>query len=253
MSFWFRRKRCSERLGLEEERGYAARPRALVWEPPSHGGGRMWGQGFGVLVCLAEVCADRRRGGRGEERRNRLRAEDFTQADEVRNLLRELKEAHEDKPFSDVLDDEGNQYVDLVMEGGGVLGVALVGYTYVLEEMGIRFLRVGGTSAGSINAVLVAGLGTPAQRKSEKIIEELANVEFWDFVDGDRDVRDFVATLVHDSNLFKLGWKGVQVIDNLVWSLGLNPGDKFLEWLSSLLKREGVGTSRELRDRIATI
>src|SRR5215211_772017 len=120
MSFWFRRKRCSERLGLEEERGYAARPRALVWEPPSHGGGRMWGQGFGVLVCLAEVCADRRRGGRGEERRNRLRAEDFTQADEVRNLLRELKEAHEDKPFSDVVDDEGNQYVDLVMEGGGV-------------------------------------------------------------------------------------------------------------------------------------
>jgi predicted acylesterase/phospholipase RssA len=48
----------------------------------------------------------------------------------------------------------------------------------MLEEMGIRFLRVGGTSAGSINAVFVAGLGTPAQRKSEKIIEELANVEF---------------------------------------------------------------------------
>jgi predicted acylesterase/phospholipase RssA len=62
------------------------------------------------------------------------------------------------------------------MEGGGVLGVALVGYAYVLEEMGVRFLRVGGTSAGSINAVLVAGLGTLEQRKSERIIEELANM-----------------------------------------------------------------------------
>ena len=63
-------------------------------------------------------------------------AEDFTQANEVQELLAELKRAYEGKPFSDVIDDQGNQYVDLVMEGGGVLGVALVGYTYVLEEMG---------------------------------------------------------------------------------------------------------------------
>jgi NTE family protein len=182
-----------------------------------------------------------------------LRASDFTRSEQVRNLISELQEDCKDKPFSDVVDDEGHQYVDLVMEGGGVLGVALVGYTYVLEEMGIRFLRIGGTSAGSINAILVAGLGTPEQRKSEKIIEELANVRFWDFVDGDSDARDFVAALVHNPNLFKLGWKGVQVIDSLVWKLGLNPGDKFLEWLSELLKREGVGTSRKLLDRMATI
>ena len=182
-----------------------------------------------------------------------MKASDFTQAEKVRALVSELKDTCGDKKFSDVVDDEDNQYVDLVMEGGGVLGVALVGYTYVLEEIGIRFLRVGGTSAGSINAVLVAGLGTPAQRKSEKIIEELANVEFWDFVDGDSDVRDFVATLVHDSNLFKLGWKGVQTIDSLVWKLGLNPGEKFLEWLSGMLEREDVGTSRKLQDRMATM
>ena len=182
-----------------------------------------------------------------------MRASDFTQEEKVRDLLSDLKEACEDKPFSDVVDDEGNQYVDVVMEGGGVLGVALVGYTYVLEEMGLRFLRVGGTSAGSINAVLVAGLGTPDQRKSQGIIEELANINFWDFVDGDGDVRDFVATLVHNSNLFKLGWKGMQVIDSLVWGLGLNPGDRFLEWLSNLLEREGVGTSQKLHDRMATM
>ena len=182
-----------------------------------------------------------------------MRASDFTQQEKVRDLISELKEACEDKPFSDIVDDEGNQYVDVVMEGGGVLGVALVGYTYVLEEMGLRFLRVGGTSAGSINAVLVAGLGTPGQRKSQRIIEELANISFWDFVDGDSDVRDFVANLVHNSNLIKLGWKGMQVIDSLVWNLGLNPGDKFLEWLSNLLEREGVGTSQKLLDRMATM
>lgn len=187
------------------------------------------------------------------ERSSRLRADDFTKADRVLDLISELKETCEDKVFSDVVDDEGHQYVDLVMEGGGVLGVALVGYTYVLEEMGIRFLRVGGTSAGSINAVLVAGLGTPDQRKSGKIIEALANVKFWDFVDGGADTRDFVAALVRDPNLVKLAWKGMQVIDSLVWSLGLNPGDEFFRWLSGLLARADVGTSEKLRGRMAKI
>jgi hypothetical protein len=64
-------------------------------------------------------------------------------------------------------------------------------------------------------------------------------------------VRDFVATLVHDSNLFKLGWKGMQIIDSLVWKLGLNPGEKFLKWLSGVLKREGIETSRQLLDCMA--
>jgi NTE family protein len=184
---------------------------------------------------------------------DRLRAEDFTQADEVRDLLRELKEGHGDKPFSDVVDDEGNQYVDLVMEGGGVLGVALVGYTYVLEEMGIRFLRVGGTSAGSINAVLVAGLGTPAERKSEKIVKELANLDLWTFVDGDEDVRDFVRTLVRNPGFFGIGFRGLQVIDSLFAHLGLNPGEAFYDWLSGLLARDGVGTARRLRERMAQL
>ena len=42
------------------------------------------------------------------------------------------------KRFSDVEDDAGFQYVDLVQEGGGVLGIDLVGYTYVLEKAGLR-------------------------------------------------------------------------------------------------------------------
>jgi NTE family protein len=188
-------------------------------------------------------------------------AREFTQAEKVQAIVDGLKEdrANGNLPggvphvVSDVVDDEELQYVDLVMEGGGVLGVALVGYTYVLEEMGIRFLRVGGTSAGSINATLVAGLGPPAERKSGKIIEELANVDFWDFVDGDEDARDFVTALVHNSSLVKLGWKGLQVIDSLLWDLGLNPGDRFFEWISDLLEREGVGTSLKLRDRMATM
>src|SRR5689334_17456764 len=57
---------------------------------------------------------------------------------------------------SDVYDANNHQYVDLVQEGGGVWGIALLGYTYILEKMGIRFFSLAGTSAGSINTILLA-------------------------------------------------------------------------------------------------
>jgi NTE family protein len=45
---------------------------------------------------------------------------------------------------------------DAVFEGGGVKGVALIGALKRLEEEGIEFGRVAGTSAGAIAASLVA-------------------------------------------------------------------------------------------------
>jgi predicted acylesterase/phospholipase RssA len=50
---------------------------------------------------------------------------------------------------------------DLVLEGGGVKGIALVGAVAVLEEHGYEFNRIAGTSAGSIvGALLAAGMPT---------------------------------------------------------------------------------------------
>jgi predicted acylesterase/phospholipase RssA len=46
----------------------------------------------------------------------------------------------------------------------------------VLEQAGIRFLGIGGTSAGSINALLLAALGQPADRKSDKLLPLLADI-----------------------------------------------------------------------------
>lgn len=44
--------------------------------------------------------------------------------------------------------------VDLVCEGGGVRGIALVGAVSVLEERGYHFHNIAGTSAGAIVATL---------------------------------------------------------------------------------------------------
>lgn len=92
---------------------------------------------------------------------------DFLRQSGVNKIVEELKLHFKNKPLviSDVTDDAGHQYVDLVQEGGGVLGVALVGYTYVFEKMGIRFFSLAGTSAGSINAMLLASTGNKEDEK----------------------------------------------------------------------------------------
>jgi NTE family protein len=197
--------------------------------------------------------------------------------DEVFHLVEDLKRDLKDddgnvKEFSDIVDGQGFQYVDIVMEGGGVLGIALVGFTYVMEEAGIRFLQIGGASAGAINAILLAGMGTPGEAKSVEILEELANVDMHKFVDGDSDAKDIIdAVLRHgrssfansegvirsfiDGSFQKAGKVVVytqllQVWDNIRDRLGLNPGDVFQDWIANILKRKKITTTRELLDRL---
>lgn len=168
---------------------------------------------------------------------------------QVRSKLADLREAVKGKHFSDVIDDENNQYVDIVMEGGGMLGIALIGYVYALESVGIRFLRIGGTSAGSINAMLMAAAGPKYEKSTDWILGLLANTNFYDFVDGDSDAKDFINTITQSSGFIKILWKGVQVIDNIREDLGLNPGNKFHNWISSKLTEKGVDTLEKLQKR----
>ncbi|MFL6517624.1 MAG: patatin-like phospholipase family protein, partial [Bacillus sp. (in: firmicutes)] len=47
-------------------------------------------------------------------------------------------------------------YIDGVFSGGGIKGFALIGACAEIENKGLRFVRVAGTSAGSIVAALIA-------------------------------------------------------------------------------------------------
>lgn len=59
------------------------------------------------------------------------------------------------------------RYVDLVFEGGGVKGIALVGAFSVLEERGYEPQNMAGASAGAIVAALIAaGYSSVELRKS---------------------------------------------------------------------------------------
>ena len=180
-------------------------------------------------------------------------AQDYINHPEVLKALQTVKSDCRGKEYSDIIDAGDHQYVDLVMEGGGVLGIALTGYTYVLEQAGIRFLGVGGTSAGSINALMIAALGPPGQAKSERLLDVLSRMPMETFIDGDNDARDFSQAVLEKAGMVKLIWKASQIIDNLKEDLGLNPGDAFLNWLTAELQRVGIKTTAELLTQLRTV
>jgi NTE family protein len=174
----------------------------------------------------------------------------FTRDPRVLEALASVKRSCKGKEFSDIIDGT-NQYVDFVMEGGGVLGIALVGYTYVLEQAGLRFLGIAGTSAGSINALMLAALGPPDKEKSEELVKILADIPMEKFIDGDSDARDFSRAVLEKVRLSKLLFKAAQVIDNMQDDLGLNPGTNFLSWLTGELQAVGITTTKHLKARLA--
>ena len=49
-----------------------------------------------------------------------------------------------------------DKFCDLVCEGGGIKGIALLGAIYYLNEQGYEFKKIAGTSAGAIVASLLA-------------------------------------------------------------------------------------------------
>jgi len=170
----------------------------------------------------------------------------FTENDTIKSILKSIPKG---KRYSDIEDAEGNQYVDLVQEGGGTLGVALVGYTYVMEKAGIRFLSLAGTSAGAINTMLMAGLGKIDETKSEKILDILGNKDLFDFVDGDRVVKKLINKVVKKEKgiVLSIVLHGIKIYNILKSKLGLNPGNDFETWLGDLLKEAGVHTVGDLK------
>jgi NTE family protein len=175
-----------------------------------------------------------------------LKSTDYIQDKEIQKIINDLHDQHiPEKHFSDVIDG-ARQYVDLVMEGGGVLGVALAGYVHVLEQMNIRFLKLGGTSAGAINTMLMAAAGPIEQSKTEWILEKIAEKNFNDFVDGGHDARRFIDAIADDKSNFALALRSLQVLDNFKNNLGLCPGDAFYQWIHDVLAEKGIKSLYDL-------
>ncbi len=115
--------------------------------------------------------------------------------------------------------------VDLVLEGGGVKGIALAGALAVLEERGYEPRSLAGASAGAIAATLYA-----AGYSAEELHHELARIPFQEFLDEGFEDR------------IPLIGKGVSVL----FDHGVYEGTAFLDWMRSMLARKNVRTFGDL-------
>jgi len=180
----------------------------------------------------------------------------FTENPTVLPLIERAKALKEkENIFSDIVDNSGNQYVDLVQEGGGVLGIALVGYTYVLESAGIRFFSLAGTSAGAINTMMLAGVGRIHEAKSMKILEILSVKDLFDLVDGDQVVKKVIRKILSKEGGigWTLVWNGIKLYRILKNRLGLNPGTNFKDWITEELSKADIhslGDLLKLREKL---
>lgn len=121
---------------------------------------------------------------------------------------------------------EGNRLkIDGVFSGGGIKGFALIGAYQVIEEQGFRFVRLAGTSAGSIIASFIA-----AGYSSEEILQMMEDVDVKDFLDEPKSIIP-----IKLMKWFRLYWK-----------MGLYKGQKLEEWLEEKLKAKGVTTFGDL-------
>lgn len=123
---------------------------------------------------------------------------------------------------------------DLVLEGGGVKGIALAGAVVGLAEAGYRFPRVAGTSAGAIVGAVLAAL----QRRGEPLsrITEIART---------LDYRKFRDRGLPGSLLGPLGFltDGLSVLVEG----GAYEGDYLADWLGGVLRDLEVQTFGDLR------
>lgn len=114
---------------------------------------------------------------------------------------------------------------DLVLEGGGVLGIAHVGAVSRLEDEGYSFERVAGTSAGAIVGSLVAA-GMP----SAQLREIMGKLDYPSF--RDKGLLDRVP----------LVGPGLSAL----FENGIYEGERLREWLGNLLADLGRETFGDL-------
>jgi NTE family protein len=116
-------------------------------------------------------------------------------------------------------------YIDGVFSGGGIKGFALIGACEEIENKGLRFARVAGTSAGSIVAALIA-----AGYTSKEIYQLLDELDLSKLLDARKTIIPFPFAK----------WLFVY------WKLGLYKGNELEKWICEKLEAKGLRTFADL-------
>lgn len=115
--------------------------------------------------------------------------------------------------------------IDGVFSGGGIKGFALIGAFEEIESRGLHFVRVAGTSAGSIIAALIA-----AGYTSKEVYEIIDEVDLSKLLDARKTIIPFKIAK----------WL------LLYWKLGLYKGNELEKWIERKLEAKGIRSFGDL-------
>ncbi|MEM6384226.1 MAG: patatin-like phospholipase family protein [Pseudomonadota bacterium] len=146
---------------------------------------------------------------------------------------------------------------NLVLQGGGTLGLAHVGFITGLEKAGVRFLGLAGTSAGAILAMGMAAIrGKDLTAETHTALSTfVASIPMDEFIDGPRPVRKFLKRSLVSAPLTSPSYwvQALAALRRLRDKRGLNQGDAFEEWLETALAGLGFRTIDQLYDALDAI
>lgn len=146
---------------------------------------------------------------------------------------------------------------NIVLQGGGVLGIAHAGFVTGLETIGVRFAGVAGASAGAIMAMGMAAVrGDDLLNETHKDVVNIVNaMPMSAFIDGPYRTRWLIKQfLLKRQSFLPSSWPAwFGAFRQILQTRGLNPGNAFEDWVRGVLAERGLRTVDDLFDRLKTI
>jgi predicted acylesterase/phospholipase RssA len=138
-----------------------------------------------------------------------------------------------------------SERVDIIFQGGGMLGAAHAGALYALEKLGFVIGRVAGTSAGALAATLAAAAlhADESRPVSPQLFGHLAEMEPSTFLDGSSALRQWIvpgAKATFWRRFLKLLYTLPKALRRLFTRHGLHPARAIETWLDSALRGYGI-------------
>ncbi|MBD2461157.1 patatin-like phospholipase family protein [Oscillatoria sp. FACHB-1407] len=129
-------------------------------------------------------------------------------------------------------------YIDGVFEGGGVRGIAFLGALRCCADLGFRWRKLAGTSAGAITAAFVA-----ADFQIDDLEQVVGGMDFMQFL------TKKTSWLILNGNPADDLRSPVQMMLFLLLArkLGQYSSEPFRAWLDSNLKRRGLATFADIK------
>jgi NTE family protein len=124
--------------------------------------------------------------------------------------------------------DDGHIYADAVFEGGGVKGTAFIGALRCFDDVGIKWRKLAGTSAGAITASILA-----TQRPMDELEAIISQLDY--------------NTFLTQKNRFIFNGSPENDLENPIWMLlnlilarqkGQYSSEPFFRWLQEVLGEE---------------